>query len=297
VEEIERELLDGPGPPKPQLPDQSTEASGNNFRKVMTAEELERELMGGSAVASNPPAGPMSPDQRFQPNQLVGGPKPPQTPPHSMQQQPPMTPPFQNQMQQALPVNLRPPPGLSPHPGMGLTNVMIQGHPRMHPNMNMNMIAGGRQPMAQGMAGYPFQLANNLAAQLAFHQHQQQLRFIQMPPALRNRVPFMMPVHPPQMGHPLARHEFPSSPGPHGIINPNNIPFMRPVKTDDPYRGLMNEKDKQRLRNIQIIQLQNDHPYTTDYYSLVLAYSLIPEFHESHDCHFISDRCTRLDME
>lgn len=32
------------------------------------------------------------------------------------------------------------------------------------------------------------------------------------------------------------------------------------------FDGLMTEKDKQRLRNIQMLQLQNDHPYTTDYY-------------------------------
>jgi hypothetical protein len=153
---------------------------------------------------------------------------------------------------------------------MNVNPLLLQHQQRVHQqNMNLNMIPGGPQGLAQRMPGYPLQFPPNFAAQLAFQQHQQ-LRFLQMNPQLRGRLPFMMPMgHP--MGHPL-RHDFPMSPGPHGMHSPNNIHFMRPNKTDDPYRGLMNEKDKQRLRNIQIIQLQNDHPYTTDYYSLVSIY-------------------------
>lgn len=115
-------------------------------------------------------------------------------------------------------------------------------------------------------AGLPHQIPPNIAAQLAYQQ-QQQLRLLHMNPHLRGRLPpFLMPF---PMGHPM-RPGFPMPGGPHGMPSPpGSQGFRRPAKSDDPYRGLMNEKDKQRLRNIQIIQLQNDHPYTTDYYCLV----------------------------
>lgn len=120
------------------------------------------------------------------------------------------------------------------------------GHPALHPGI----VAGGPLPP---------QLPQGFVPGLSPLQHQQQLRMLQMHPHMRPRMPMIMPL-------PHVLHMRPPVGFPHPQIPTG---YRKQMKTDDPYRGMMNEKDKQRLRNIQIIQLQNDHPFTTDYYDLV----------------------------
>lgn len=126
----------------------------------------------------------------------------------------------------------------------------------------------------------PPQIAQNLQHSLHQHQHQQHIRMLHLHPHLRARLPLMgMPIPPGIPPHlrqqqPPGMHPqmaFAASQQQQGFRN------KQMMKTDDPYRGLMNEKDKQRLRNIQIIQLQNDHPFTTDYFNLV-SISLLMQF-------------------
>ncbi|ODM95683.1 Protein PAT1 1 [Orchesella cincta] len=134
-----------------------------------------------------------------------------------------------------------------------------------HHGMHPNMLPSGPIPP---------QLAQS------FHHHQQQqqqhLRMLQHmnPHAMRHRMPMMMPLPPviPQIRPHVHPHAHGFGPAP-----PMSSGYRKQMmKTDDPYRGLMTEKDKQRLRNIQIIQLQNDHPFTTDYYSLMYKVKLTP---------------------
>ncbi|CAL8082077.1 unnamed protein product [Orchesella dallaii] len=132
-----------------------------------------------------------------------------------------------------------------------------------HHGMHPNMLPSGPLPP-------------QLAQSFHHHHHQQQqhLRMLQHmnPHAMRHRMPMMMPLPPviPQIRPHVHPHGF----GPAQAMSSGYRKQM--MKTDDPYRGLMTEKDKQRLRNIQIIQLQNDHPFTTDYYSLMYKVKLTP---------------------
>jgi hypothetical protein len=269
---------------------------GNHHRRIMMtddAEELARELMrpSSSPQRRTVEAGMMSQmtleQQQRQSNTTTpgsssGAPTVFNTP--TKLQQPSLPQPMTYQPYGfGSPSPNRPPPGLF-HipPEMNVNPMLLQHQQKGHhqQNMNLNMIHhphGGPQGIIpQRMPGYPFQFRPNFAAQFTFQQHQE-FRFSQENPQLRCQPPFIMPMGPPPMGHPL-RNDFSMSPGPRGLHpSPNNIHSMRPNKNktdDDPYRGLMSEKDKQRIRNIQIIQLQNDHPCGADYYSLVSIDSL-----------------------
>lgn len=275
MEEIERELLEGD---KAALPTPVEDGLSNAKPKVLMAEDLERELIQESPM----------PSQKMQEMENVAR-SPLQTLPQKNQifnQQDPSAASPQNQLPQkhasfAQPsnTNLVSSPNVNfaavhgPGPVMNanaaINNFLMleqqkqlllarqgllpqPGHPIVHPGL----VAGGPVPP---------QLAQNFQHHgLAVLQQQQHIRMLQLHPHLRGRLPLMMPVPPvipPHMRPPVLQQMgfAPHHPGFRKQIN----------KTDDPYRGLMNEKDKQRLRNIQIIQLQNDHPFTTDYYNLV----------------------------
>lgn len=116
-------------------------------------------------------------------------------------------------------------------------------------------------------------IMNSAAAHAALQQlqiRQQQMRFMQM-----NSSGQFFPAGANQ-AVPMAKIPF-RFPGnqPH----PNNLPShthrRQDAKTDNGDAGLMTEKDKQRLKNIQIVQLQNDHPHTTDYYCLVSPFDQV----------------------
>lgn len=207
----------------------------NNHRpKVLTAEELERELFTGEGSMpsptrqvpnSHPPGMMVHPQEmgKHSPSMMMPPGSPNRTPPGMVPLHPMMMPPrmmmpphmMQNVAAAAIAHRMMPPQpgGPRPHPyHQALMN-------RMRGNFPMPM--GGRFPMLPG--GVPGG----------------------MPPhPMYNRPEFHM-----QQGIPRAIYE--------------------QLRNRDPYCGLMNEKDKQRLRNIAIVQLQNDHPYPTDYYSLV----------------------------
>lgn len=230
MEEIERELMEGS--------DASNDSEINtpklvtNHRpRIMTAEELERELMDESTPPPKPgmdqrPKSNMENNILYCANNVQG--------PSHMVGSP---------LSQRTTVPGRAPPGMN----VNMNHAMMQRMP--HPHMQPNQAAYAQRMMANA------QMQQHRAV-LAFHQNAHMMNQMMMGPHMRNRMPMMMP--------PMGR------PGFH--MHPNQMPhphFMRQFRSEDPYSGLMNEKDKQRLRNIQIIQLQNDHPYTTDYYSLV----------------------------
>lgn len=239
----------------------------------MTAEELERQLIESSST-STPPMTPRSSSI--------------QSPKGVLPQSPSA---FTPQIHS---------PGIildrSPRPqGMNLSGMMQ--HQRLPPHM-VPPNSPGSFAQAQRMMAANAQLHQNPHHYaMAIHQQQQHhMRMMQMNPQLRGRMPFPgMPFPPMPPGHPMHRPGFPMMPGPGMMPHPN---FFRQM---DPYGGLMNEKDKQRLRNIAIIQLQNDHPYTTDYYSLVscsihfiLTYKLFNSFLTFTGAYC---RCTKLDTE
>jgi len=288
VEEIERELLEGCGDSN------SATAPSNHISepvstlqskpKVIRAEDLERELF-----ESSPSVAPKTHEskqvqllelmqmQQHQQQQQIR----PQFPPHMIHRmeephahvthlRAPLPPNFvhPNNISNGVHPGMNTPSAFTPHPMM-LANARIPsppsnmrhpGKPNMiHPNaLNHSMLRGhGMPPRHMGM---PLPMSP---------MQQQRLHLMQM---RGGRPPFGMPFPmPPRPGHPGMippgmPHLGPMGPDPNFRNHPHHMYGMR---IEDPFRGLMNQKDKQRLRNIQIIQLQNDHPYTTDYYFLV----------------------------
>lgn len=272
VEEIERELLEGDH--AAQTPKPVEEVVNQTKPKIMMAEDLERELIQESPMPTQKEMESIgrSPFQALsQTNQIFNQ----QETPSNLQNQTPQ--------KQNVPfphpnnTNLMGSPGVNfggVHPGTPVMNansafnnfLMMEqqkqamlvrqgllpapGHPVIHPGM----VPGGVLPP---------QLAQNFHPGLNPMQHQHNIRMLQMHPHLRARLPMMIvpPGIPPHLRPPVHQQM--------GFNQPPQGFRQKMTKTDDPFRGLMNEKDKQRLRNIQIIQLQNDHPFTTDYFNLV----------------------------
>jgi len=148
------------------------------------------------------------------------------------------------------------PPG---HPGPG------RGVQRYPPPPGAMGFRGGNRPfMPPGMRP---RLPPNMPG---FYPGQQQF---QQPPPLcdwRNGGPGFFPLPPSAARLPL-----------NPTLNTRHPPagYNGEGHGGDRYAGIMTDREKQRLRNIQMLQLQNDHPYTTDFYYQVrffFSFSFIP---------------------
>ncbi|CAG7718620.1 unnamed protein product [Allacma fusca] len=265
VDEIEQELL-RESEMRQKSAEAKKKATDSGKPKILSLEELERELIQGSPVVPNAaitsvqaqtnlsgvrPSGPQMTghaerNQQFDANRMpfpFAGVQPSSHPSQAVASTVPIT-----------STSGTGPMGYLRH---GINARPVHPRPMVFPHNNFS----------QNLMNTPAIAAHQAAALQQLHnlrqQQQQQLQFLQinpnshtfrpvgypMPPNQRNNVPVGYPVGPFQMNNAGQR--------------------KLDTKTEDRDVALMTEKDKQRLKNIQIVQLQNDHPHTTDYYCLM----------------------------